>query len=56
MTDGKILIGTWKRICFALDCEHRHTAEKKCNALGVKITRINGVPHINIADLHAKTK
>ena len=56
MTTGQILIATWKRICVAVDCENKRTAKKKCKALGIKVVMINGVAHINGAELQSKFK
>lgn len=56
MTDGQILIATWKRICVAVDCENKRTAKKKLKALGIKVVMINGVAHINGYDLTRKFK
>jgi hypothetical protein len=47
MTDGQFLIATWKKICEAVDCDDKKTAESRCIELGIKIVRINGVPHIS---------
>ena len=47
MTDGQFLIGTWKRICKAVDCDDKKTAKSRCDELGIKIYRIKGIPHIS---------
>lgn len=56
MTDGQILIATWKRICVAVDCENKRTAKKKLRALGVKVTMIRGVAHVDAFSIREKMK
>ena len=54
MTDGQLLIASWKRICVALDCSSKKTAKKKLKTLGVKIRTINGTAHVSVAELTKK--
>ena len=56
MTNGQILIATWKRICVAIDCQNKRTAKKKLQALGVRVRMINGVAHISSLELMGKFK
>jgi hypothetical protein len=54
MTDGQMLIATWKCICKAVGCANKKTAQSKCHELGVKIFRIRGVPNISAHQLKEK--
>lgn len=51
MTDGQLLIATWKKICEAIDCKDKRTAKKRLKARGVKVIYPNGTPTIKVSDI-----